>query len=179
MGWEVQARTRALVIGAGIGGMQAALDIANAGYEVLLVERLPSIGGRMAQLSDTFPTLDCAQCILTPRTVEVGHHPHIHLHTYSEVEAIEGEMGDFRVCIRRRAAYVALQSRGPALPEVLIPVLDTDNQLYLRCSLTGRDWGPVERCNYPSMVRVALRHAINSYSAENEHVREARQGNHA
>jgi heterodisulfide reductase subunit A len=97
---------RALIVGAGIGGMQAALDIANAGYEVLLVERLPSIGGRMAQLSETFPTLDCAQCILTPRTVEVGHHPLIRLHTYSEVESVEGEAGDFRVRIRRRAAYV-------------------------------------------------------------------------
>ena len=98
--------TRALIVGAGIGGMQAALDIANAGYEVVLVERRPSIGGRMAQLSETFPTLDCAQCILTPRTVEVGHHERIHLHTYSEVEAIEGEVGDFRVRIRRHAAYV-------------------------------------------------------------------------
>jgi heterodisulfide reductase subunit A len=97
---------RALIVGAGIGGMQAALDIANTGYEVLLVERLPSIGGRMAQLSETFPTLDCAQCILTPRTAEVGHHPQIHLHTYSEVESIEGEVGDFRVRIRRHAAYV-------------------------------------------------------------------------
>jgi heterodisulfide reductase subunit A2 len=97
---------RALIIGAGIAGMQAALDIADAGYEVLLVERRPSIGGRMAQLSDTFPTLDCAQCILTPRTVEVGHHENVHLHTYSEVEAIEGDVGDFRVRIRRHAAYV-------------------------------------------------------------------------
>jgi len=97
---------KALIVGAGIGGMQAALDIANAGYEVHLVERLPSIGGRMAQLSETFPTLDCAQCILTPRTVEVGHHAQIHLHTYSEVESIEGQAGDFRVCIRRHAAYV-------------------------------------------------------------------------
>ena len=97
---------RALVIGAGIAGMQAALDIGNAGYDVVLVDRLPSIGGRMAQLSETFPTLDCAQCILTPRTVEVGHHEHIHLHTYSEVEAIEGDIGDFRVRIRQHAAYV-------------------------------------------------------------------------
>jgi heterodisulfide reductase subunit A len=97
---------RALIIGAGIAGMQAALDIANAGYDVVLVERLPSIGGRMAQLSETFPTLDCSQCILTPRTVEVGHHEHIRLLTYSEVEGVEGEMGDFRVRIRRRAAYV-------------------------------------------------------------------------
>ncbi|HIP96494.1 MAG TPA: CoB--CoM heterodisulfide reductase iron-sulfur subunit A family protein [Anaerolineae bacterium] len=97
---------RVLIIGAGIAGMQAALDIANAGYEVVLVEREPSIGGRMAQLSETFPTLDCAQCILTPRTVEVGHHENIHLRTYSEVEAVEGELGDFRVRIRRHAAYV-------------------------------------------------------------------------
>jgi len=97
---------RALIIGAGIAGMQAALDIANAGYDVVLVDRLPSVGGRMHQLSETFPTLDCAQCILTPRTVEVGHHEHIHLRTYSEVEAIEGKMGDFRVRIRRHAAYV-------------------------------------------------------------------------
>jgi len=97
---------RALIIGAGISGMQAALDIGNSGYEVLLVDRLPSIGGRMHQLSETFPTLDCAQCILTPRTVEVGHHEHIRLITYSEVEAVEGELGHFRVRIRRRPAYV-------------------------------------------------------------------------
>jgi len=97
---------RTLIVGAGIAGMQAALDIANAGYDVVLVEQLPSIGGRMAQLSETFPTLDCSQCILTPRTVEVGRHEHIHLLTYSDVESIEGELGDFRVRIRRRAAYV-------------------------------------------------------------------------
>ena len=97
---------RALIIGAGIAGMQAALDVANAGYDVVLVDRLPSIGGRMAQLSETFPTLDCSQCILTPRTVEVGHHEHIRLLTYSEVEGVEGEVGDFRVRIRRHATYV-------------------------------------------------------------------------
>jgi len=98
--------SRILIVGAGIAGMQAALDIADAGYEVTLVERLPSIGGRMAQLSETFPTLDCSQCILTPRTVEVGHHQHIRLLTYSEVDSVEGEVGDFRVRIRRHAAYV-------------------------------------------------------------------------
>ncbi|MFW6115626.1 MAG: FAD-dependent oxidoreductase [Chloroflexota bacterium] len=101
---------RVLIIGAGIAGMQAALDVADAGHEVVLVERLPSIGGRMAQLSETFPTLDCAQCILTPRTVEVGHHEHIQLLTHAEVEAVEGELGDFHVRIRRHAAYVDWQT---------------------------------------------------------------------
>jgi heterodisulfide reductase subunit A-like polyferredoxin len=97
---------RVLVVGAGIAGMQAALDIAGSGYEVVLVERLPSIGGHMHQLSETFPTLDCAQCIMTPRTVDVGRHENIKLHVYSEVEEVVGEMGDFRVRIRRKPAYV-------------------------------------------------------------------------
>jgi heterodisulfide reductase subunit A len=97
---------RACVIGAGIGGMQAALDIADSGYEVVLVEKAPSIGGHMAQLSETFPTLDCSQCILTPRTVEVGQHPNIRLLTLSEVVSVEGEVGNFRVRIRRSPRYV-------------------------------------------------------------------------
>lgn len=90
---------RALVIGGGIAGIQAALDIANGGYEVVLVEREPSIGGHMAQLSETFPTLDCSQCILTPRMVEVGQHPHIELLTYSEVVEVSGYVGNFEVKI--------------------------------------------------------------------------------
>ena len=97
---------KALVIGGGISGMQAALDIANSGYEVVLVEKTSSIGGRMSQLSETFPTLDCASCILTPKTVEVGHHPNIKLLTYSEVEAVEGYLGNFKVKIRRKTAFV-------------------------------------------------------------------------
>lgn len=97
---------RVLIIGAGIAGMQAALDIANSGFQVTLVEGQPSIGGHMAQLSETFPTLDCAQCIMTPRTVEVGRHPNIQLITYAGVEHIEGEIGRFRARIRRRAAGV-------------------------------------------------------------------------
>jgi len=97
---------RALVIGGGISGMQTALDIANNGHEVLLVERTSSIGGRMSQLSETFPTLDCASCILTPKMVEVGHHPNIKLLTYSEIEEVEGYLGNFKVKIRRKAAFV-------------------------------------------------------------------------
>jgi heterodisulfide reductase subunit A len=102
----VPINKRALVIGAGIAGIQAALDIANAGYEVVLVEKEPSIGGHMAQLSETFPTLDCSQCILTPRTVEAGRHPKIRLMTYSEVESVSGYVGNFRVRIRQKARYV-------------------------------------------------------------------------
>ncbi len=98
---------RVLIVGAGIAGMQAAIDVASSGYEVVLVDRLPSIGGHMHQLSETYPTLDCAQCILTPRTVEVGHHEKIKLQVYSEIEAIEGEVGDFRVRIRQKPAYVS------------------------------------------------------------------------
>src|SRR5512141_2517755 len=97
---------RALVIGAGIAGIQAALDIANSGYEVVLVEKEPSIGGHMAQLSETFPTLDCSQCILTPRTVEVGHHENIRLYTYSQLESLERDpdSGSFTARIRRKAS---------------------------------------------------------------------------
>jgi heterodisulfide reductase subunit A2 len=99
---------RALVIGAGIAGIQASLDIANSGFEVVLVEKEPSIGGHMAQLSETFPTLDCSQCIMTPRTVEIGRHENIRLYTYSEVESItqEATNGEFIARIRRRAAYI-------------------------------------------------------------------------
>ena len=95
-----------MVIGGGIAGISASIDLGNAGYEVVLVEKLPSIGGRMLQLSETFPTLDCAQCTLTPKTVETGQHPKIKLLTYSEVNDVKGEAGDFTVKIRRKAGYV-------------------------------------------------------------------------
>jgi heterodisulfide reductase subunit A len=97
---------RVMVIGGGITGITASIDLGNAGYEVLLVDRLPSIGGRMLQLSETFPTLDCAQCTLTPKTVETGQHPQMRLITYSEIESVSGEVGNFLVKIRRKAAYV-------------------------------------------------------------------------
>jgi heterodisulfide reductase subunit A len=97
---------RAMVIGAGVSGIQAALDIANSGYEVVLVEKEPSIGGHMAQLSETFPTLDCSQCILTPKMVEVSRHPNIKLMTYSEVLEISGFVGNFNVKILKKPRYV-------------------------------------------------------------------------
>ena len=98
--------TAALVIGGGIAGIQAAMDIADAGYKVYLVEREPSVGGRMAQLDKTFPTLDCSSCILTPKMVDVGNHPNIELMTYSEVVAVEGEVGAFRVRVKKKPRYV-------------------------------------------------------------------------
>jgi heterodisulfide reductase subunit A len=89
-----------------VAGIQAALDIADAGNQVVLVEREPSIGGKMAGLSETFPTLDCSQCILTPRMVDAGQHPNITLHTYSEVQSVEGYVGNFKATIRKKARYV-------------------------------------------------------------------------
>ncbi|MBI5648390.1 MAG: CoB--CoM heterodisulfide reductase iron-sulfur subunit A family protein [Ignavibacteriae bacterium] len=103
---RVPVTKRALVIGGGISGIQAALDIAGAGFEVVLVEKEPSIGGHMSQLSETFPTLDCSQCILTPRMVEVYQHPKIKLMTYAEVEKVEGFIGNFSVTIRKKARSV-------------------------------------------------------------------------
>ena len=97
---------RALVIGGGIAGIQSALDIAEAGYEVDIVEKLPSIGGRMSQLDKTFPTLDCSACILTPKMVEAAAHEKINIYTYSEVEKVSGFVGDFTVDIRKKARSV-------------------------------------------------------------------------
>ena len=103
---HIPIERRALVIGGGISGIQAALDIADGGRDVILVEKDPSIGGHMSQLSETFPTLDCSQCILTPRMVEVYQHPRIKLMTYAEVESVEGYIGNFDVTIRQKARSV-------------------------------------------------------------------------
>ncbi len=103
---RVPVSKTAVVIGGGVAGIQASLDIANAGHQVILVEREPSIGGHMSQLSETFPTLDCSQCILTPRMVEVAQHPNITLHTYSEVESMDGFIGNFNIRIRKKAKSV-------------------------------------------------------------------------
>ena len=103
---RVPVEPLAMVVGGGIAGIQASLDIAAAAKKVILVEKSPSIGGHMARLSETFPTLDCSQCILTPRMVEAATHPNITLMTYSEVEAVEGFVGNFEVTIRHKARYV-------------------------------------------------------------------------
>ena len=103
---ESAVTKRALVIGGGIAGIQTALDIAEAGYPVDIVEKEPSIGGRMSQLDKTFPTLDCSACILTPKMVDAAAHENITLYTYSEVEKVSGFVGNFTVQIRKKARYV-------------------------------------------------------------------------
>lgn len=95
-----------LVVGGGVGGMQASLDLAEGGYKVYLVEKGPSIGGVMAQLDKTFPTNDCAMCTLAPRMVDCGGHLNIEKLTYSEIESIEGSAGNFKVRVKKKARYV-------------------------------------------------------------------------
>ena len=97
---------RALVIGGGIAGIQTALDIAEAGFPVDIVEKKPTIGGKMAQLDKTFPTLDCAACILTPKMVEAGSNDKIKIYSYSEVDEVKGFVGNFDVKIRKKARFV-------------------------------------------------------------------------
>jgi heterodisulfide reductase subunit A len=95
-----------LIVGGGIAGIQAALEIADAGFRVYLVEREPSIGGHMAQFDKTFPTLDCSACILTPKMVDVGNHPNITLLTWSEVQKVDGYVGNFTVTIKKKPRYI-------------------------------------------------------------------------
>nr|MBQ5811262.1 CoB--CoM heterodisulfide reductase iron-sulfur subunit A family protein [Clostridia bacterium] len=103
---ESPVTKRALVIGGGIAGIQTALDIADAGFEVDIVEKKPTIGGKMAQLDKTFPTLDCAACILTPKMVDVAQHEKIRIFSYSEVTDVKGFVGNFDVTIKKNARYV-------------------------------------------------------------------------
>lgn len=97
---------RALVIGGGIAGIQTALDIAEAGFEVDIVEKEPTIGGKMAQIDKTFPTLDCAACILTPKMVECAQNEKIHIHSFSEISDVKGFVGNFTVKIKKKARFV-------------------------------------------------------------------------
>jgi heterodisulfide reductase subunit A len=102
----VKVNKATMVIGGGIAGLQATLELADAGYPVYLVEREPSIGGHMAQFDKTFPTLDCSACILTPKMSEVGQHENVTMYTYSELEEVSGSVGNFKVKIRKKARYV-------------------------------------------------------------------------
>lgn len=111
---SVSVEHAAMVVGAGIAGMQASLDLANAGIKTYLVEKDVAIGGRMSQLDKTFPTLDCSQCILTPKMVDVGRAENIDLMTYSEVEAVEGYIGNFDVTVRKKAHGVLTMPEAEA-----------------------------------------------------------------
>jgi heterodisulfide reductase subunit A len=103
---EVPITRRALIIGGGVAGIQAALDLADTGYKVYLVEREPSIGGRMAQIDKTFPTMDCSICILAPKMSDAGRHPNIELLTNSEVQDVKGYIGNFKVKVLKKPRYV-------------------------------------------------------------------------
>jgi len=103
---EVPVNPNTLVVGGGIAGIQAAIEIADSGHQVYLVEKEPSIGGHMAKFDKTFPTLDCAACILTPKMTTAGQHPYIRLMSYSEVTEVSGYVGNFKAKIKRKARYV-------------------------------------------------------------------------
>ncbi len=125
---ESPVKKRALVIGGGIAGIQTALDIADAGFEVDLVEKEPTIGGKMAQIDKTFPTLDCAACILTPKMVDCAQNEKIHIYAYSEVEKVKGFVGNFTVSIRKKARFVdATKCTGCGVCTEKCPMKKTPN----------------------------------------------------
>lgn len=103
---KAKVTKNALVIGGGVAGIQASLDLADQGFKVYLVEKTPSIGGKMAQLDKTFPTMDCSACILTPKMVDVARHPNIELLSYSEVKEVEGYIGNFKVKVEKYPRFV-------------------------------------------------------------------------
>ena len=102
----VKVEPATLVVGAGIAGINAALDLANSGYKVYLVEKSPTVGGHMAQLDKTFPTMDCSSCITTPKMSEVARNPNIELMTYSEVVSLDGYVGNFQARIEKYPHYI-------------------------------------------------------------------------
>ena len=97
-----------MVVGAGIGGIQASLDLAESGFKVYLVDKKPGIGGVMAQLDKTFPTNDCSMCILSPKLLGSGRNQNIEIMSYTEIEKVEGEAGDFKVALRKKPRYIDL-----------------------------------------------------------------------
>jgi heterodisulfide reductase subunit A len=125
---RVDVTPETLVIGGGVTGLYTALDIANAGYTVHLLEKNPSIGGHAAQLDRTYPDLDKVASILTPRMIDVGAHPNINLMTYSEVENIEGYVGNYKATVRRKARYVNEKCTGCGACELVCPVKDIPNE---------------------------------------------------
>ena len=109
---EIPIEKSCLVIGGGVAGIEAALTVSKAGYKTYLVEKKPTIGGAMAQLDKTFPTLDCSACILTPKMVDVAREPNIELMTYSEVTSVEGAVGNYTVTVRKHSRHVRPDCSG-------------------------------------------------------------------
>jgi len=97
-----------LVVGGGIGGIQAALNLADSGFYVYLLEKSPAIGGKMSQLDKTYPTNDCSMCIMAPKLVECGRHLNIEIITYADIESVEGSAGNFKVKVKKRARSIDL-----------------------------------------------------------------------
>lgn len=97
-----------MVVGAGIGGIQAALNLADSGFYVYLLEKSPAIGGKMSQLDKTYPTNDCSMCIMAPKLVECGRHLNIEIITYADIESVEGSAGNFKVKVKKRARSIDL-----------------------------------------------------------------------
>ncbi len=119
----VEINPNTLIVGGGIAGITAALELADGGNQVYLVEKQPSIGGHMAQLDKTFPTLDCSACILTPKMSDVGNHPNIELMTYSEVESVDGFIGNFDVTVRKKTSSVNEKCTACSDCEEICPVI--------------------------------------------------------
>ena len=131
---KVKINPDTLIIGAGISGIQAALEIADSGNNVFLVEKEPSVGGKMAMFDKTFPTLDCSACILTPKMVSVGHRENIKLFSWSEVVSVSGFLGNFKVKIRKKSRYV-----------------DTD-----KCTGCGQCWSHCPASKIPTRRQVVI-----------------------
>ncbi|MFX0088183.1 MAG: 4Fe-4S binding protein, partial [Candidatus Hodarchaeota archaeon] len=129
---KLSVTPRVIVVGGGIAGIEASLQLANADKEVILVEREPSIGGQMARFDKTFPTLDCASCILTPKMVEVGQHPNINLMTYSSVDDFSGVPGQYTVRIRKKAKSVNEElCTGCGICEEKCPIKKIPSEFYM------------------------------------------------
>lgn len=167
---EVQVNPSALVIGGGIAGMQAALDIADAGFKAWLVEKEPTIGGRMAQLDKTFPTLDCSACILTPKMVDVHRNENIELLTYSEVTEVEGYIGNFKAKVKRKPRYINEEkctgcglcvTNCPVRYEPQIPAPVSVRDSLEEAQVRSLD-GIVDRCGATSSALIGILQEINA-----------------
>ncbi|MBO4423284.1 MAG: CoB--CoM heterodisulfide reductase iron-sulfur subunit A family protein [Clostridia bacterium] len=163
---KIPVTKRALVIGGGIAGIQTALDIADAGFEVDIVEKKPTIGGKMAQLDKTFPTLDCAACILTPKMVEAAQNEKIRIYSYSQVEQVAGFVGNFTVKIRKKARYVD-ESRctGCGLCTEKCPVKNVPNEFDLGMSTRHAIYIPFAQAT-PKAAVIDAEHCLMQQSGK-------------